>query len=281
KVSSILSGTLRSCQEPISKQRKPCERREDWGVLPSYASCSLLTMSLLDYDGLTTARDIQVHDYLHVLAVSCLFYDHAITFGQEIDYIWKRPKNRSSYWFFANRYLASVGNIAVTVLGFTSLSIQSCKRYSTFRQALLIGNQVVVCILLTLRIYALYGCSLRILAYLIGSGVVLLIASLWALFGQKSAPSGGGSGCHVALSSGSAKRLAGTWEALFIYDSIIFSLTILKTWKARRDHNITGISIPLISLMLRDGAVYFAVMALCNLANILTFYLAGDTSSPF
>lgn len=47
--------------------------------------------------------------------------------------------------------------------------------------------------------------------------------------------------------------LAGAWEALFAYDSIIFSLTIYKTWKARRDHAVTGVEIPLISLILRDG----------------------------
>ncbi|KAF8198484.1 hypothetical protein BJ912DRAFT_951533, partial [Pholiota molesta] len=217
----------------------------------------------------------QVHNYLHVFAVSCLFYDHAITFGQEIDYLWKRPKTRSSYWFFVNRYLAFFGNIAVTVLGFTTLSTQSCKKYNIFRQVLLVGNQVIVCILLTLRIYALYGCSLRILAYFIGSGVILLIVSLWFLLGQKSAPSESASGCHIGLSSGTAKRLAVAWEALFIYDAIIFLLTILKTWKARRDHNVTGIHIPLITLILRDGAIYFGVMASCNLANILTFYLAG------
>ncbi|KAH9477580.1 hypothetical protein JR316_0009802 [Psilocybe cubensis] len=95
------------------------------------------------------------------------------------------------------------------------------------------------------------------------------------MFGQKSAPSETASGCHVAFSSMTSVRLAAAWEALFVYDSIIFGLIVVKTWRARQDHAITGISIPLISLILRDGAVYFAVMALCNLANIVTFYLCG------
>lgn len=48
-------------------------------------------------------------------------------------------------------------------------------------------------------------------------------------------------------------RMAAAWEALFLYDCLIFCLTIFKAWRARRDHTITRISIPLISLILRDG----------------------------
>ena len=49
--------------------------------------------------------------------------------------------------------------------------------------------------------------------------------------------------------------LAGAWEALYAYDSIIFSLILYKTWKVRRDYAVTGIEIPLISLILRDGEI--------------------------
>lgn len=104
--------------------------------------------------------------------------------------------------------------------------------------------------------------------------------------------------------------LAGGWEALFAYDSIIFSLIMYKTWKIRRDYAVTGIEIPLVSLILRDGEMQFdfpqflslfswlyrrhlflvravfsllrivadelwliSVMTICNFANILTLYV--------
>lgn len=78
-----------------------------------------------------------------------LFYDHSITFGEpvsfrpnrfqvadqvggggvscvgdEVNYIWLRPKSRSSYWFLVNRYFAFFGNIAVLLLGFMDLTSQ-------------------------------------------------------------------------------------------------------------------------------------------------------------
>lgn len=78
----------------------------------------------------------------------------------------------------------------------------SCKRYNLFRQLMLIVNQVLVCsefpnpnlfqsgnlahqdstVLLTLRIYALYGCSLRMLSYMAGSGGILIAVALVRIF---------------------------------------------------------------------------------------------------
>ncbi|KAF5324247.1 hypothetical protein D9619_011401 [Psilocybe cf. subviscida] len=223
----------------------------------------------------STMRDISIHDYLHVFAVSFLFYDHAITLGDEVEYLWKRPKTRSTLWFFVTRYMGLFGNIAVTILAFTSMSSASCKRYSLYRQILLVATQVVVCILLTLRIYALYGCSSRILAFMLASGLVLLGISSWSLFGQKIVDAPQAAGCHTGLGFKTSIRIAAAWEALLVYDCIIFGLTIFKTWTARLDHAITGINIPLITLLLRDGAIYFVVLAFCNLSNILTFYVAG------
>jgi len=49
------------------------------------------------------------------------------------------------------------------------------------------------------------------------------------------------------------KGIAGAWEALFVYDSILFGFTLYKTLKERHDHRITGINVTLISLILRDG----------------------------
>ena len=70
----------------------------------------------------------------------------------------------------------------------------SCKRYLLFRQLFLITNQIIVggkpslgfaayltvtedstIVLLTLRVYALYECSIRILRYLTGIGIILVI----------------------------------------------------------------------------------------------------------
>ncbi|KAJ3761156.1 hypothetical protein EV360DRAFT_38368, partial [Lentinula raphanica] len=206
-----------------------------------------------------------VHSYLHMLGISILYWDHALTFKYEVHHLWTGPKTWSSYWFFLNRYFAFFANITVTIF--------DCKRYGVYRQMVLFIQQVIVCVLLTMRIYALYGRSIRILGYMLGSAFTLAVVAAWSLFGQKGTTAS--SGCHIGIdfiTYQAFRNSSSAWEALFCYDSILFGFTLYQTYKSR--HGI-GMShhIPLVSLMLRDGAIYFAVMALANLSNILTFYV--------
>ncbi|KAE9404651.1 hypothetical protein BT96DRAFT_412320 [Gymnopus androsaceus JB14] len=110
---------------------------------------------------------------------------------------------------------------------------------------------------------------------MLGSGCVLAIFACWVLTDQNSttSPLGSGTltGCHIGLSRKTAIRVAASWESLFVYDSMLFALTLIKTYRTRRKGTLR---INLLSLLLRDGAIYFALMALANLSNLLTFYLA-------
>ena len=49
---------------------------------------------------------------------------------------------------------------------------------------------------------------------------------------------------------------AAAWEANFLYDTIIFILTVAKTWEGRRSISGGRRGIGLIQLMLRDGESY-------------------------
>ncbi|GAW04190.1 hypothetical protein LENED_005965 [Lentinula edodes] len=201
-------------------------------------------------DPRSIASQLLLHSYFHMLAISILYWDHALTLKYEVHYLWIGPKTWSSYWFFLNR----------------------CKSFGMYRQLVLFIQQVIVCVLLTMRIYALYGRNVKILGYMLGSATILAIVAAWSLFGQKSTTAT--SGCHIGSDFTTSVHLATAWEALFCYDTILFGFTLYQTYKSRHTMG-TSLHIPLVSLMLRDGAVYFAVMALANLSNILTFYLAG------
>ncbi|EGO03345.1 hypothetical protein SERLA73DRAFT_129617, partial [Serpula lacrymans var. lacrymans S7.3] len=152
----------------------------------------------------------------------------------------------------------------------------SCKRYTFFRQLLLVVNQVIVCILLTLRTYALYGRNNRLLAFMVGFGAVLVAAASWALVGQHSYAATNVSGCHIAYTTSTSHQvlsdLAVAWEALFLYDTSMLVLTLLKTYKATRQHGLLSFNgrLNIVTLMCRDGET----MAIANLSNILTFYIA-------
>ncbi|KAG5652634.1 hypothetical protein H0H81_004244 [Sphagnurus paluster] len=46
---------------------------------------------------------------------------------------------------------------------------------------------------------------------------------------------------------------------------------MFKTWQTRRSHG----PIPIVKLIFRDGAIYFAIITLSNGANIMTYWVCG------
>lgn len=215
---------------------------------------------------------LYLHNYLHLLGIVIFFYDYAITFDDEYWRVWRTPTTGASLVFLLNRYFAFFTNIAITAGNFATFkTTQSCARYAFYRQLCLIIIQVIVAVNQFLRIYALYSRSRRIAALIFSIGGILLALSIWAVIGQKSDISLS-EGCHLASSRLSAIRIAVAWESLFIYDFLIFSLTFLKTYRQRSMYSGPGRN-DLIALIVRDGAIYFAVMACAQCANTMTFYL--------
>ncbi|KAF8874536.1 hypothetical protein BD779DRAFT_1678681 [Infundibulicybe gibba] len=230
---------------------------------------------------ISDARDIRLHGYLVAFAVAFFYYDHLITVDREIKYLWTRPKKPSTYLFLVNRYFLFSVNMVEVYFGFTE-SNPTAQRFgfpSKLRELQLVtpdshcGKSTLF--LMTLRVYALYRCSSRLLGGMVTVAIVLFILACGTLFSQGGTAAQPVFGCHVGLSYDSSARIVTAWESLFAYDSMIFTLTLIKTWQARRSMKLRTRELSIITLLLRDGAVYFAVMTLSNLANILTFYFCG------
>lgn len=212
----------------------------------------------------------------YFIGFAILYYDHFLTFGEELRVVWKRPKRPGAYWFFINRYFAFFANIAVTVcqhgkLGFTP---KQCKSYSYFGQLHLVVTQILVGNLLTMRVYALYECSKRILGFMIVVMICGTSVAVWSILGTESMPADTITGCHMGLTQDSGIRLAAAWIGLFVFDSIAFILTARKSYREMYMHQASRSSSPLLWIVIRDGALYFAIMALANMANIVTFCVA-------
>ncbi|KAH9897024.1 hypothetical protein C8Q73DRAFT_438179 [Cubamyces lactineus] len=223
-------------------------------------------------DGTGIPQSVFIHNYLHLAGVVVLYYDFFLTFGEEYWRVWKNPRTISSILFFLNRYIPILGDIAVNTGNFHIFPNEHvCRQYAFFRQLLLIINQVVVCFILFLRTYALYGRDKRILVLVIGVGAALLGISCWSIVGQHQSVELRG-GCHLEAEHMTAIRLAVSWESLFAFDCMVFGLTVYKTFRERYRHRMNSGRHDIISLILRDGALYFAVMASVNFANTLTFY---------
>ncbi|KAF9061371.1 hypothetical protein BDP27DRAFT_1406711, partial [Rhodocollybia butyracea] len=224
-------------------------------------------------------ESVFLEDIVFLLSITILYYDHFLTLDKEIQFIWKRPRNSSSYLFFINRYFAFFGNIAGCIsLFIPSLSSSSCQSFELYDRLFRSITQGIVTALLSLRVYALYECRRSLLIIfmsiaVLGTGASIIVAVL-----NPEASTQLDQGCHTLPGSQNATKTAIGWEGLFVFDLFIFGMIMRKAYQMRGfEEDVQTIRRKsLRSVIVRDGSVYFIMMALANLGNIVTFYASGS-----
>ncbi|KAJ7106701.1 hypothetical protein C8R44DRAFT_326273 [Mycena epipterygia] len=232
----------------------------------------------LDYN--TFASDHRIYRSFVLAGLAILVYDHLLTLGSEVKYVWSSKLRPSTCWFLAVRYIGLAANIVIAVFYFGDLDPEVCVKMQVAWEFLLVIQEVLVECTLGLRVFAMYGLNLWILASLLGAGGLSASLALWSIvtYGHPQILSVPGlSGCHTAIPRTSALRLAGAWEAQIVCDTLVFALTVRRAYIQRRTSpRYKG---TLVETMVTDGAMYFGLIVIANLANLTTFY-AGDVRLP-
>ncbi|KAJ7661144.1 hypothetical protein B0H17DRAFT_1212331 [Mycena rosella] len=224
-----------------------------------------------DAESAVLAQNIVRLNYAHLIGITFLYFDHLITLDREISLVWRKRKSLSSYSFLLNRYFAFISGIPVAALPFLTLSLKTCAIYSLFRELALLVAQAIVSLIMVMRVYAIFGRSRRVLWMILGVGFCVVGVAIFSVTGQQASRNLVVGGCHFGLMQSTAFRLAGSWEALFVLDALIFGLTIYNAYTTRRR------MLPqtnLHTVVIRDGAMFFGIVALANLANIATYYFS-------
>jgi len=247
------------------------------------------------------AQDVQVQavrleNVVYLFPITILYYDHLLTLDSEVKFIWKRHRNFSAYLFLINRYFAFFGNIVAGFSSFpSSLSLSNCISLELFYQIFLEIRQGMVFTLLSLRVYALYGCRRSLLVVLLsislgGTLTSIIVSGLLRLiqfpiirylpkiscFHPAPSTQPEQLGCHVLLETqNAAKTSAIGWEGVFGFDVVLFSMTVLKAYQIHHEMKASNSGMPLFSMLIRDGTIYFFFMALANFVNIIMFYSSG------
>ncbi|KAG0699207.1 hypothetical protein DFH29DRAFT_60486 [Suillus ampliporus] len=137
----------------------------------------------------------------------------------------------------------------------------------------------MVCVVLIIRTYALYNCSKRLLMWIIIIVLALAGGVSAGTFGYYSSNTNvlPGVGCYETYTTETAARFGLAWLAIFVFELLIFVLTVYRIYKIRgllRLSLVTGRNI--LDIIFRDGAMYFGAMTLSNIPNILTYYCESD-----
>ncbi|KAI0636826.1 hypothetical protein C8Q77DRAFT_1154723 [Trametes polyzona] len=114
---------------------------------------------------------------------------------------------------------------------------------------------------MALRIIALYEGSKRIPPV-----AARLIAQLPGSHSVVSTSSDQFQGhCNLSLTSGQGTSAAMGWISMFLFDSTIFTLTVIKTIQMREilRHGV-------LKVLFRDGAVYYGILVIAGAINVST-----------
>ncbi|KAI0246215.1 hypothetical protein BJV78DRAFT_177185 [Lactifluus subvellereus] len=231
----------------------------------------MLAMSLVDINLIPRAGEhVFLNSIFNLSAAVMLYYDYALTLPREIQFLW--PPHNKQGWFtvacLLNRYLSLLGHLPFVVTFFVPGSFPVCQGLHDYHEVFVMILQVLVGTLCLVRVYALYGRSLRVLVLLlvIGSGSIinasLMLATSRRSGGETVAVISSIHGCNQFTPDIGGRFAALAWTGVLVFDSVIFSLTLYKAFTIGR-------GIRLLEVIVRDGTMYFSALFIVNLGNIL------------
>ncbi|KAH6885523.1 hypothetical protein BKA70DRAFT_1337670 [Coprinopsis sp. MPI-PUGE-AT-0042] len=223
-------------------------------------------------DFVRAAHNLQAAKMYSLASCVMIYYDIALTTRAEVERIWMQPKYSNVTLLYAlNRYLTPLIYIVIIVSFHQPWPIDVCDRYILFPEVSKIFTCTVIGIIFVLRVRAIYNCSTSITCFAITALVAEIAIKIWAFTdGERLHLPEGIVGC--ILVGKHHKRFVFSWIAELGFDSIIFFLTLWRTWVLYRIQKVRPMS--LLSLVVRDGVVYFAVIFLANVATVALFLAA-------
>ncbi|KAJ7161791.1 hypothetical protein C8R43DRAFT_991490 [Mycena crocata] len=237
-----------------------------------------------------TATDAQIQQaiflsrILIIIPFTILVYEYLLTLKRETRQFWGRPLTWGSFFFYLNRYTSIFGTIPV-VVQYNSTTTDSakmpvstlCRAMRAYHQYFALVSQVMVAIILIMRTFALYDRSKRILALtvLITLGIfAFAIAELLTKTEVETlADNIAAFGCPIGTPHAKSLRLAAAWSGMLLFDVMIFGLTLYKALRLKVGRG------ELLTILIRDGSVYFALMIASNACNIGTYTMGGPFMS--
>ncbi|CAE7149578.1 unnamed protein product [Rhizoctonia solani] len=220
----------------------------------------------------------------HIFASRCLarfcilIYDHILTFPQEVELVWKQQRSWVSALFLLNRYITPLV-LMVDIYdkgGLADFLPQSFCVNWYFAEA--VWNLVafgLIHAIVALRVHAIWGrprwlsitLSVLFVTYFVATAAIAVkfqielahtvaYNSLFRL-------------CFAAVSP----YLWTCWLPALIFESVVFILTVIKAV----EHSKRKLNTPVVHVLYRDGIIYFFIISLCSLFNMMVWLLAPPT----
>ncbi|THG95135.1 hypothetical protein EW026_g6456 [Hermanssonia centrifuga] len=229
----------------------------------------------IDQEAIAGLQENVTINYIYTVLAALVAYEFLITINQEISMAWQRKPTGATWLFMINRYLMLVTGVLEVRLPWMSSHHQHGAVVDTSNScagvfvvsALMFSQFIVFAMFSALRIYAVWDRSLPLFVVVFALNLVPLATNLYTAiitsYENVNYPllgtiCGGSTNLSWGVFFGLVGVAAlGTRLALIVADLLVVVLTWVKTWETRRLASEAGIQVPLITLLLRDGTVYF------------------------
>ncbi|KZW01107.1 hypothetical protein EXIGLDRAFT_745299 [Exidia glandulosa HHB12029] len=204
--------------------------------------------------------------YYFAAALCLVYYDWLLTFDDEVDRIWAVTWNLFTVLWVGVRYLIMIALLVTATALYDDWGATVCDRFAVLPTVFLFSGLFLSQAVFLIRTWALYGRSRRILLALCSIMVFEIGFLAWGVAYETFyvSPIRRIVGCFPA----SPKPSAGIamWSLPFAFDIIVVVLTIRKSFE-----HWTETQLPMIQVFIRDGIMYFVVIFLSYLVNIIFF----------
>lgn len=198
-----------------------------------------------------------------VFGFTLLVWDHVITFADEVEIIWGRPKTLLTFLFLLNRYLTPIGFIVnLVAYSLPSWSIIKCEHFVRYEGAMTAVGIQVVGLMMFLRVRAMYRDN-RYVVILVASLLFVWVAvGAWLLSHSVAVPhSSFVHSCRMEFSD-HVGDLASAWAWVPLgYDTVLFALTLYRTLPSIHNKEAGHI----VHTLFINGVLFYSVMCAINL----------------
>ncbi|KAI0303571.1 hypothetical protein B0F90DRAFT_1916569 [Multifurca ochricompacta] len=212
----------------------------------------------------------------HILSFApyvIVYYDYFLTLSDEVDLFWRGEFSLFSTFFLLSRYVSLIGDVPILVFGVIGQpKFMVCTIVNLYQVALQLVQQVLISILSVMQINAIYRSKwvLVLLIPILSTGALIGCWSVYMSAVRRlycPAMLCAFLPCSRPLTEEEGLSTAISWASTLVLDTSVFILLLLKAIKIGR-------GVRLLEIIMRNGTMYYTILSLVNLTNILVLRFA-------
>ncbi|KAL4246473.1 hypothetical protein ABKN59_008207 [Abortiporus biennis] len=250
-------------------------------------SISLIPNNSLVAAGYHPISDVE-HTSVNLATTAFVFYEFFIILDAEILNIWKQRITGATILFVLARYVPLITRIFIL---WTVIPIEQtrtvCSVLLIFVQSLLFINLCAIVFISTLRVYAVWSLNRWVFIPVLVSGLILPIVNIYLSASASILVSSKHDTtlvCQINIGSNYQRRdihrrvlvMVLSRVAMLVSESLVLVLTWIRTFGVFRTVLKAKLRRTLITLLLRDGTLYFLAIVGINVIAIGFIIRTGD-----